>query len=745
MAGEKKMSLARKIRGPRGHEFDVLGPAAPIRLDPSPTIPAEGIGDLLVVKQGELFVCSGRDGDMRPGFATGEGLYSNDTRYLSELKLTLGGQRPVLLSSSGGRAYEAFADLTNVAVDRGPTPLLQMTLHIRRVRLAADRLYERVEIHNHGRDRARSEVAIAFGADFADMFEVRGAQMRRSRGKALAPKSTGNEIRFAYVGLDELFRETIIEMNLAPAAINVSETYAEARWPLSLDPWESMLIEFTVEPSLQGKRARRRSFPTAEFKVAASTREWFESCTAIKGLQIPFDRVINAGMRDLNALTTPVDGGEVIAAGIPWYVAPFGRDSLLTSLEILLLKPEPARQTLLYLAKKQAKVDDPSRDAEPGKILHELRAGELARGGFVPYTPYYGSVDSTPLFIMLAASYWRWTSDLHTMHRLRPSLDAALRWIDDYGDRDGDGFVEYIRRSPTGLENQGWKDSHDSVVHEDGSKAEGPIALVEVQGYVYLAKTRIADVYEAYGDIERAATLRIEAEHLKKAFNEAFWMPGEGTFALALDGKKSQVKSVTSNPGHCLYCNIVDKDKADAVARRLMAEDMFSGWGIRTLSSNSPAYNPMSYHNGSIWPHDNAIIAAGLKRYEFFNETERIAAALFDAALESRDARLPELFCGFNRRQNVPYVAYPVACSPQAWAAAVPFMILQSMLGISARAPDGLLTIHSPHLPDWMGHVKLGAIRVGDSRVSVAFNSEEGTTSFAMLGRTGDVGVMILE
>jgi glycogen debranching enzyme len=353
-----------------------------------------------------------------------------------------------------------------------------------------------------------------------------------------------------------------------------------------------------------------------------------------------------------------------VSAGIPWYVAAFGRDALVTAGETMLLTSKLSLDALRVLAGLQAREDDPWRDAEPGKILHELRVGELARAGMMPHTPYYGTVDATPLFLIRAADYYKWTGDLETLSALAPALDGALRWIDEYGDRDGDGFVEYERRSPGGPQNQGWKGSHDSVVHADGRLAEGPIALVEVQGYVYMAKLTIADVFDARGAPDRAHRLREEARALRARFDEAFWNPAEGTFALALDGHKRQVASVTSNPGHCLYCGIVDPGKADAVVQQLMAPDMFGGWGVRKLSSECPAFNPMSYHNGSIWPHDNAIVAAGMKRYGHDREVMRTASAVLDVATRTRDFRLPELYCGFDRADRAP-APWPASGRPR--------------------------------------------------------------------------------
>jgi glycogen debranching enzyme len=346
------------------------------------------------------------------------------------------------------------------------------------------------------------------------------------------------------------------------------------------------------------------------------------------------------------------------------------------------------------------------------------------------------------LFLMLAGAYYRWTGDLATMKKLRPSFDAALKWMRDYGDRDGDGFLEYDQQSPAGLRNQGWKDSEDCIVHADGSLAEGPIALVEVQGYAYLAKLRIAEVYAAMGAAAIAERLRQEAAELRDAFDSAFWMPDEGTFALALDGNKRQVAGVTSNPGHCLYCGIVEPHRAPAVAERLMARDMFSGWGVRTLAKSNPAYNPMGYHVGSVWPHDNVILAAGLKRYGQVDAVERIATAMFDAAVHS-DLRLDELYCGFDRRGGLPPVAYPVACSPQAWAAAVPLMLTQALLGISPQVPNGVLTINKPKLPPWLNRVEFKNLRAGSSRVSMEFTRHDSQTAFTLMQREGNIRVTI--
>jgi glycogen debranching enzyme len=711
-------------------------------LESAPSVPAEAREELLALKSGAVFVCARRDGDIRPARASGEGLYAEDTRHLSELRLSVGGLRPVLLSSVMESGHHAVINATNSVLRAGDgTPVPQETLNVRRILVVADRLHYHVRVRNFHSSRVATTVELSLGADFADVFEVRGVD-RRTSGRVLAPTHDAGRVRFAYLAADGERRETVVELGPPPARVEINEERAHAAWDLELAAGEATWLQVTVVPEHDGRSHAAPTVEQASADLDAAHAEWVAGCARVTTDNELFDRFIDASVRDLHALMMPAVGGELPAAGIPWYVAPFGRDSLLTSCEALMINPDVARGTLLVLGGMQAQADEPWRDAEPGKILHELRTGELARTGHIPHTPYYGTVDATPLFLMLAGDYFSWMLDHDTMAQLRPAFDAALAWIDEWGDRDGDGFVEYQRRSPAGLVNHGWKDSHDSVVHADGTLAPGPIALVEVQGYVYAAKVGIARVYDALGDTERAATLRAEADALRVAFNEAFWDAEEGFFALALDGRKEQVRSVTSNPAHCLYCGIVDDDKAALVAERLMAPDMYSGWGIRTLSSASPAYNPMSYHNGSIWPHDNAIAAAGLKRYGFDAATARITTGLFDVASGARDYRLPELFCGFHRDGSRAIIAYPVACIPQAWAAAAPFMLLQALLGISAHAPDNRLNVDRPRLPDWLESVEVCDIHLGGSRVSLSFRrTGAGNTGFSLLEQRGDVRV----
>ena len=732
------------VRSPRGEQFEIVERAGPLELQRAPAIPAEAREELLVIKDGELFLCARTDGDIAPARVSGEGFYAYDTRYLSEVRLEVGGARPVALSYST-IDDRAVVDSTNAQLRRGALePIPQLTLSVtRELMIAFGRLYYLIRLRNFLREPVTTTVSLVLAADFADMFEVRGGVRRAARGHALAPKQLERGLVLAYVGEDEAFRESIVELNPIPDDLDLEARRARGRWRVPLEPGKPKEILITAEPSIGGRRRARRRPRTAAAELERSSAEWCASCTAIHSDNKLFDELIATAIRDLRALIMPAPGGQIISAGIPWYVAAFGRDALVTAGEAMLLNPDLSLDALRVLARLQAAEDDPWRDAEPGKILHELRVGELAGAGIIPHTPYYGTVDATPLFLIRAADYYTWTGDLQTLRALRAALDAALLWIDEYGDRDGDGFVEYERRSPGGLQNQGWKDSHDSVVHADGRLAEGPIALVEVQGYVYMAKQAIADVYDALGAPDVATHLRDQAQALRTQFNQAFWNPEEGTFALALDGRKRQVASVTSNPGHCLYCGIVGSEKANAVVERLMAPDMFCGWGVRTLSSACPAFNPMSYHNGSVWPHDNAIIAAGLKRYGHSGAVMRIANALFDVSTGARDFRLPELYCGFDRSERASVVAYPVACIPQAWAAAAPFLLLQAMLGISADAPARALRIERPMLPDWLGQVRLDGLRIANASVTLAFERDGSVTGFALLGQRGTVNVTL--
>ncbi|MGH2783945.1 MAG: amylo-alpha-1,6-glucosidase [Actinomycetota bacterium] len=745
MAKSADLDPQHVFRTTSGEEFELDPDAASRVLNEGVNVVlSDDTGRLLATKEGEMFLYANEEGDLVGGHH-GMGLYYRDTRFLSEYTLTIDGRPPVLLSSSAERAYMSYVDCTNPDIwEDHRIAVEQQTLNVRRIRVIDNRLFERIRFKNYNEHPIRASVEIVLGADFADIFEVRGLRRKR-RGMFYVPKVDGRLVTFAYRGEDDVFRQTRVDLGADPDEVTVDAGRVRASFTVELAGHQTRLFTFIVEPIIGEDRRAPMQFDEAVHELRRSYEEWERSCTTIYTDNELFNTLLHRGQRDLRALLTDTGQGKFLAAGIPWYVAAFGRDALLTSHQILMLNPDPARDSLRLLAQYQGTEVDPWRDEEPGKILHEIRLGELANAFYVPHSPYYGSVDATPLFLMLLGTYFKWTGDRVFLQEMLPHAERALRWIDEYGDLDGDGFVEYQRRSPRGLDNQGWKDSHNSVVHADGQLAKPPIALAEVQAYVFLAKARMADVFVALGDQARADELTRQADELKRRFNEAFWMEDERFYAIALDGDKRQVASVTSNPAHGLYCMTIDEDKAADVAARLLKPDMFSGWGIRTMSKSAAAYNPMSYHNGSVWPHDNALIAAGLKRYGFHKQTNRIATAIFETANHSDYMRLPELFCGFTRRTPNRPVSYPVACSPQAWAAGSPFLLLQAMLGLSAQAQNNLLTINSPVLPPWLNTVELKNLRVGDSLLHLVFRREGETTSFSLLSKVGSVRVIMEE
>jgi glycogen debranching enzyme len=711
----------------------------------APVLVTDLASKTLAVKEGDTFLYSDLEGNLDHGGSYGLGLYARDTRFLSHFRMTLSGRDPVLLSSSSERAYMSHVDLTNPDLYEGDTVTVpQQTLNLRRIRAINGRLFERVRVKNYNPFAVTLDLEFVLGADFADIFEVRG-MLQPDRPAPEPPELGDDGVTFAVVGRDGVRRSTQVVFASPPDRLETKDQLVHAIFRLTLGPYQTKLVGMTIEPIAGDSRPPAMEFDVAVHELRRSYEEWERGSTQVVTDNELFNQLLDRSLRDLRALSTEVDGGGTLAAGVPWYVAVFGRDSLLTAHQLLMVNPRPAREALELLAAHQGTRVDDWRDEQPGKILHEIRRGELAGAGIVPHTPYYGSVDSTPLFVVLYAQHLRWTGDLAFAQKLLPAAEAALRWIDEYGDMDGDGFVEYLCRSAGGIRNQGWKDSHDAIVHADGRLAEPPIALSEVQGYVFLAKMRMADVYEALDRPDDADRLSAEAEALRRRFNEAFWMEDEHYFAAALDADKRQVRTVTSNPGHGLYCHIIDEDKALAVAKRLLAPDMFSGWGVRTMSKAAVAYNPMSYHNGSVWPHDNALIAAGFKRYGFVRSTNRVATALFDAAIQADYLRLPELFCGFTRRTPNRPVSYPIACSPQAWAAGSPFLMLQAMLGISARAHLNLLMVNKPQLPTWLNTVEVRNLAVGDSRISLVFRREGEITSFSLLSRDGNVRVVMEE
>jgi glycogen debranching enzyme len=482
-----------------------------------------------------------------------------------------------------------------------------------------------------------------------------------------------------------------------------------------------------------------------EDSVSASYHAWSRGFAEIRTDNELFNLAIARSAGDLRLLINDGPGPDerYVAAGIPWFSTLFGRDSLIASFQALAVRPQLAVETLEVLAARQATEEDPERDAEPGKILHELRTGEMARTGETPHRPYYGTVDATPLWLILLGATWDWTGDRALVDRLWPTALRALEWIDRWGDRDGDGFVEYQRRGARGLLNQGWKDSADCIRDRHGRLAVTPVALAEVQGYVYDAKRRMAALARVRGDVDLATRLEAEAEALRVRFEEAFWIEDQGYYAMAIDGEKRRADAIGSNAGHCLWSGIVAPDRAARVVERLMASDMFTGWGIRTYASGQAGYNPIGYHTGTVWPHDVSLIAAGFKRYGHHAEANRLVGRIFEASQHFADFRLPELFCGFDRDVSPVPVPYPVACSPQAWAAGSMFLFLETMLGLRPNAAGAELELARPELPDWLTKVTVSNLRVGEGDVDLLFHRWRGGTSAEVIRKSADLAVTI--
>jgi glycogen debranching enzyme len=694
-----------------------------------------------VLKQGETFAVFDYFGDIKPVGRQEEGIYHEGTRYLSCLILRLGRDRPLLLSSVVKRdEAELTVDLTNPTVlgDRGAIP--HGTIHLFRSKfLWQGCCHEKLRLRNYGLSPVKLGFSFQFQADFADIFEVRGTRRTR-KGEFLEPIVQRDSVILAYRGLDGVVRRTRIQFAPAPRQLTASE----ARFELSLQPQQEATLVVTAAFESGAEEDPILSYEQAEQHAASAGEDVRAQTCDVYTSNEQFNDWLNRSLADLYLMLTNTPQGPYPYAGVPWFSTPFGRDGILTALECLWLNPSIARGVLRFLASTQADEVIPEQDAEPGKILHETRRGEMAALGEIPFRRYYGSVDATPLFVMLAGAHYERTGDRALLESIWPNVERALQWIDTYGDADGDGFVEYARQSPSGLVQQGWKDSHDSVFHADGTLAEGPIALCEVQGYVYAAKRSAAELALMLGHPQRAAVLRAQAESLRQRFEEAFWCEDLSTYALALDGKKRPCRVRTSNAGQCLLSGIVSPERAQRVAHTLMAEESFSEWGIRTVASSEARYNPMSYHNGSVWPHDNALIAFGLARYRRTEEVARILTGMFDAAIYVELHRMPELFCGFPRRPGEGPTLYPVACVPQAWAAAAVFLLLQSCLGLHIDGVQRRISFRYPMLPPSVKTICLCNLRVDDAAVDLRLERHQNDVGVNVLRREGDVEIVVV-
>ncbi len=692
------------------------------------------------LKYGDTFVVLDSRGDIAAASGRSAGLFHVDTRYLSRFEVLVNGAPPLLLGSNLRDDNSSLVvDLTNPDIISDQRILLEKdSVHVlRTVFLWRGTAYQRLRVRNYGDRLVELQVAILFGNDFADLFEVRGAQRER-RGSATAKLRGGDQAVLSYRGLDAKLRRTMLTFDPPPHRLAMDS----AVYDLRLDPGETQPIFAAVScdvaqsrplPFLRGLIAARR-----ELRRAARNR------TSVETSNDRFNEMLCRSAADLAILTTDTPQGPYPYAGIPWFSTTFGRDGLITALQMLWWNPDVARGVLRRLAAYQAKTTDPLADAEPGKILHEMRGGEMAALREVPFGLYYGSVDSTPLFVLLAGLYVERTGDCDTVAELWPNIEAALNWIDGPGDPDGDGFVEYQRANEQGLANQGWKDSHDAVFHADGRLAEGEIALAEVQGYVYAAKRMAAICARRLGRNDTADRLAAQARRLAERFEAAFWCPAVETYALALDGDKEPCRVRTSNAGQVLFSGIAAPDRAARVAAGLLEPHFFSGWGIRTVAMGEARYNPMSYHNGSIWPHDNALIALGLARYGQKTAIATLCEGLFTAGTYMDLRRLPELFCGFRRQRGHGPTLYPVACSPQAWASATPFSLLEASLGLQFDPFAGEIRLCNPQLPPFLDEVFLRNLQLGTSNVDLRIRRHRDTISLDTPRIDGDIRVSVV-
>ncbi len=667
------------------------------------------------------------------------GLFHRGTRFLHRFELRLNGGFPVLLSTAPSHNGSALVTyLANADERRGDEiVLLRDTIAIQRSKtLLNHTLYEQLRLHHYGLTPLSLQLLVLFSADFADLFELRGATRER-RGALGAPVLTPDCVRLPYHGLDGVLRETRLLFSPTPRRLSA----ASAEFSLTLAPGEETTLEIQVDCVVGAPHEVRPTFSSALAAVHNERSRWEEQFPSLVSDNDNFNEWLTRSLHDLALLQTHSDYGSYVYAGIPWFATIFGRDGLITALATLPFAPDLAAGVLRTLARLQGQRHNPERDEEPGKILHELRYGEMATLGEIPFGRYYGSIDATPLFLVLLAAYADRTADLAFAQELWPAAMAAMRWIDSMADKQG--YVAYARRSPSGLTNQGWKDSHDAIMHADGALADPPIALAEVQAYVYAARCGMARLARRLGHPAEAAAWEAQAARLREQFNRDFWLPDEGTFGLALDGEKRLCRVVSSNAGHCLFGEIAERDKALATIARLTREDMFCGWGIRTLSSQARRYNPMSYHNGSVWPHDNALIAAGFARYGAVAQAANVLTALFDASRTLEGRRMPELFCGFARHLHPSPVPYPVACKPQAWAAASVFLLLQAMLGLSVDAWDRRVTFDRAMTPPWLNRLEIRGLTICDARLDLSISRGRRSAAVEVLEKHGEVEVVV--
>ncbi|MFC4075673.1 amylo-alpha-1,6-glucosidase [Salinithrix halophila] len=673
-----------------------------------------------VIKEGNLFFHSDDWGYLPQGNQQGLGLYYRDTRFLSRLEWELDGVEIVPLHAKIDGAESLYRYTNQIVEKEGTVSFWRESLEIeRQCWLHGGVLYERFRFSNLDRNPLETHLNVRLDADFADMFIVRGFQEGKV-GDKQPVETTTEGLRFSYQGVDGLTRSLVVKVE--PAGRSGED--GSLRIPLSLAPGEEQEVTLTYLLSVGEETMKAVQQEEAFNAFRRAGEEWDHLCPQVYSDSSDFNAMYRRGLADMRMLLTDVGDGLFPVAGLPWYAVPFGRDSLIAAWQSLAVRPEWAKATIRTMARYQGEKVDEWRDEEPGKILHEIRYGELAVTGQIPFTPYYGTVDATPLFLLLIGEIYRWTGDWGFVRECADAAKKAFRWIEEYGDPDGRGYTVYQRKSEKGIGNQGWKDSADSVVHRDHILAEAPIALVEVQGYVYQGQRIWSSLFRRLGEDKWADKLARQADALRERFRRDFWMTDESFPALALDKENRQVGTVTSNPGHCLIGGILDRDQSVSVARRLLSPDLFSGWGIRTMSQKARSYNPMSYHNGSVWPHDNSLILLGLKQSGFDREAEKLMQGLIDTGAQFEGHRLPELFCGYGREEGEP-IPYPVACSPQAWAAGTAFVLLQVMTGLNPDPERGRIRLR-PSLPPDLSWLNVRNLRVGSGHIDLRLVRSQG-------------------
>ena len=711
-------------------------------------IPAEAVNyddRVKVLNNSDSFAIFDRWGDIHPYTKKALGIFHQGTRFINRLELRLNKKKPLLLSSSIKEDNDILSvDLTNP--DLTSCQILENTVHLSRSQFIRNGVYyEEISFINYGDQNCDFEISLSFGADFKDLFEIRGIPRKLEPNKPVISIHS-NRMLFDYEGLDRIHRRTEV---IFPGEESLTLESHHAFFHVELVPQETKKISYLIVfRTAENFISVEEPYPVFDFEEAKNqlTRDLQKNHQLFAQLSSSneqFTHWLHRSKSDLISLLTHTQYGLYPYAGVPWYNTAFGRDGIITAMEVLWIAPNVARDALIFLARMQATENIPQKDAEPGKILHEARSGEMANTEEIPFKEYYGTIDATPLFVMLAGMYYKQTADIDTIRKIWPQIKAALYWIDHYGDIDGDGFVEYQHKAENGLTNQGWKDSHDSVMHSTGVLCDPPIALCEVQGYVYGAKKYAAMMASSFVENDLSKNLEEEADRLKKKFNEVFWDDATSCFALALDGHKKPCRVVSSNPGHCLFTGIVDQAHAKALASTLTGKEMFSGWGIRTLSTREKRFNPMSYHNGSIWPHDNALIAYGLSAYGFQKESMKIISALFDASLFIDMQRLPELYCGFERRSNEGPTAYPVACSPQAWSVAAVFLLLQACLRIEINALEKTIIFNRPELPSFLDKIKISQLKAGDGYFDIELSRNQFDVGFHVIHKPDDWELLI--